>query len=136
MDSTIRSRYIRTNVSANNGSTSVLGGLITDDKRKSFSGIPVLDKIPYLGAAFRSTTYTRMRTELIILMCPEVTLTKLDLYRLRQKSEDKTHFGPEVDEEGCPDCPPRELEEKQLPTGKELTPPDLPFGNETLKKTK
>ena len=47
-------------------------------------------------------------------MCPEVTLTKLDLYRLRAKNEDKTHFGPEIDQENCPDCPPRAGEEKQL----------------------
>jgi hypothetical protein len=53
-------------------------------------------------------------------MCPEVTLTKLDLHRLRQKTEDKTHFGPEVDQNDCPDCPPRAEEEKQLP------PPDVP----------
>jgi general secretion pathway protein D len=128
---TISTRYIRTNVSAGNGSTIVLGGLIQDNKQKSFSGIPVLDKIPYLGAAFRTTSYTRMRTELIILMCPEVTLTKLDLYRLREKNEDKTHFGPELDQEGCPDCPPRGIEEKQL--DKQLPPPDLPFGKETTK---
>ena len=128
---TISTRYIRTNVSAGNGSTIVLGGLIQDNKQKSFSGIPILDKIPYLGAAFRSTIYTRMRTELIILMCPEVTLTKLDLYRLREKNEDKTHFGPELDQEGCPDCPPRGIEEKQL--DKQLPPPDLPFGKETTK---
>jgi general secretion pathway protein D len=127
----IATRYVRTNVSAPNGSTIVLGGLITDDKRKSFSGIPVLDKIPYLGAAFRSTTYTRVRTELIIMMCPEVTLTKLDLYRLREKEEDRTHFGPEIDQGGCPDCPPRGIEEKQL--DKQLPPPDLPFGKETTK---
>lgn len=129
---TIATRYIRTNVSAGNGSTIVLGGLIQDNKQKSFNGIPVLDKIPYLGAAFRSTTYTRMRTELIILMCPEVTLTKLDLYRLRERNEDRTHFGPELDQEGCPDCPPRPGEGKQL--DKQLPPPDLPFGNvETMK---
>jgi general secretion pathway protein D len=127
----IATRYVRTNVSAPNGSTIVLGGLITDDKRKTFSGIPVLDKIPYLGAAFRSTTYTRVRTELIIMMCPEVTLTKLDLYRLREKEEDRTHFGPEIDQGGCPDCPPRGIEEKQL--DKQLPPPDLPFGKETTK---
>jgi type II secretory pathway component GspD/PulD (secretin) len=120
---TIATRYIRTNVSAANGSTIVLGGLIQDSKGKNITGIPVLDRIPYLGVAFRSTTYTRMRTELIILMCPEVTLTKLDLYRLRQKSEDKTHFGPEIDQGECPDCPPRAGEGKQL---EQLPPPDLP----------
>jgi len=131
----IATRYVRTNVSAPNGATIVLGGLITDQKQKTFSGIPVIDKIPYLGAAFRSTTYTRMRSELIILMCPEVSLTKLDEMRLREKIEDHTHFGPEIDQGYCPDCPPRGMEEKQLDKQlpRQLPPPDLPFGNETTK---
>jgi general secretion pathway protein D len=116
----IATRYIRTNVAAPNGSTIVLGGLITDDKRKNYTGIPVLARVPLLGSLFRSTTINKMRTELIILMCPQVTLSNLDLYRLRQKSEDKTHFGPEVDQETCADCPPRAGE------GKELPPPDVP----------
>jgi general secretion pathway protein D len=115
----IATRYIRTNVTAANGSTIVLGGLITDDKRKNYSGIPYLSRIPVLGALFRNTTNTKRRTELIILMCPQVTLTKLDLYRLRQKSEDRTHFGPELDQDNCADCPPSSGD-KQLP------PPDLP----------
>ena len=127
---TIATRYIRSNVTAASGSTIVLGGLITEDKRKSTSGIPILDKIPYLGAAFRNTTYTKMRTELIILMCPEVTLTKLDLHRLRQKAEDKTHFGPEIDQGECPDCPPPAGEGKQI---EQLPPPDLPTIKDVLK---
>jgi general secretion pathway protein D len=127
---TIATRYIRTNVAAPNGSTIVLGGLIQDSKGKNISGIPVLGKIPYIGAAFRSTTYTRMRTELIILMCPEVTLTKLDLYRLRQKNEDQTHFGPEIDDTGCPDCPPRPSEGKQL---EQLPEADLPAVKDVIR---
>ncbi len=118
---TISTRYIRTNVSAANGSTIVLGGLITDNKRKNYSGIPYLSRIPVLGALFRNTTNNRERAELIVLMCPQVTLTKLDLYRLRQKSEDRTHFGPELDQDNCPDCP-KPGAEKQLT----LPPPDLP----------
>ncbi len=117
----INTRYIRTNVSAANGSTIVLGGLIEEIKNKNYTGIPYLSRIPYLGALFRSTTNSKMRTELIILMRPEVTLTKLDLYRLRQKSEDRMHFGPELDQDDCPDCP-KTGNEKQLP----LPPPDLP----------
>ena len=55
-------------------------------------------------------------------MCPQVTLTKLDQYRLRQKWENtNTHFGPELDQAECPDCPKVEGG-KQLP----LPPPDLP----------
>jgi type II secretion system protein D len=119
---TIDTRYIRTNVSAGNGSTIVLGGLIEDQKQKSYQGFPYLSRIPLIGAAFRGTATGKQRRELIILMCPEVTLTKLDLYRLRQKWENNnTHFGPELDQAECPDCPKVEGG-KQLP----LPPPDLP----------
>jgi type II secretory pathway component GspD/PulD (secretin) len=116
----IATRYIRTTVSAPNGATIVLGGLITDNKQKNINGIPILDRIPLIGPLFRNTTNSHTRTELIILMRPEVTLTKLDLYRLRRKSEDKTHFGPEIDQNDCVDCPPRVGEDKQL------TVPEVP----------
>lgn len=119
---TIDTRYIRTNVSAGNGSTIILGGLIEDQKQKNYEGFPYLSRIPLIGAAFRSTATGKQRRELIILMCPEVTLTKLDLYRLRQKWENThTHFGPELDQAECPDCP-------RVETGKQidLPPPDLP----------
>jgi type II secretory pathway component GspD/PulD (secretin) len=117
---TIATRYIRTSVAAPNGATIILGGLITDSKQKNISGIPVLDRIPLLGYLFRNTSKINDRTELIILMRPEVTLTKLDLYRLRVKNEDRTHFGPDIDQDDCPDCPPQVNGDKQLP------PPDLP----------
>jgi general secretion pathway protein D len=117
----INTRYIRTNVSAPNKSTVVLGGLIDDNKQRNSSGMPYLSRIPLIGALFRSTRDNRTRQELIILMRPEVTLTKLDAYRVRQKQEDRTHFGPELEQDDCPECPePR--------TGKQLTlpPPDIP----------
>ncbi|MDQ3199247.1 MAG: hypothetical protein M3Q46_08710 [Verrucomicrobiota bacterium] len=116
----IATRYIRTTVSAPNKSTIVLGGLITDQKDRSRTGFPILDRLPLIGALFSDTTKAKMRTELIVLMRPEVTLSKLDLHRLREKTESKTHFGPELDEDDCPDCPP-------VIDGKQLPPPDLPM---------
>jgi type II secretion system protein D len=119
---TIDTKYIRTNVSAQNGSTIILGGLIEDQKTRNYQGIPYLSRIPLIGAAFRSTASTKRRSELIVLMCPQVTLTKLDQYRLRQKWEDtNTHFGPELDQGECTDCPKTDRG-KQLP----LPPPDIP----------
>ena len=119
---TIDTKYIRTNVSAHNGSTIILGGLIEDQKTKNSQGIPYLSRIPLIGAAFRSTASTKRRSELIVLMCPQVTLTKLDQYRLRQKWENtNTHFGPELDQGECTDCP-KTHEGKQLT----LPPPDIP----------
>ncbi len=120
---TIDTKYIRTNVSAQNGSTIILGGLIEDQKTRNYTGIPYLARIPLIGAAFRSTASTKVRRELIVLMCPQVTLTKLDQYRLRQKWEDtNTHFGPELDQGECVDCPPKTDRGKQLA----LPPPDIP----------
>jgi general secretion pathway protein D len=116
---TIATRYIRTNVSAPNCSTIVLGGLIADTKNTSKDGIPYLSRLPIVGSLFRNTSKMHDRTELIILMRPEVSLTKLDLYRLRQKHEDRTHFGPEMEQDDCPDCPKKG-------DGKQLPPPDVP----------
>ena len=118
---TIDTKYIRTNVSAQNGSTIILGGLIEDQKQKNYQGLPYLSRIPLIGAAFRSTASTKKRSELIVLMCPQVTLTKLDQYRLRQKWEDTTHFGPDLDQGECQDCP-KVQSGKQL----DLPPPDFP----------
>jgi type II secretion system protein D len=119
---TIDTRYIRTNVSAGNGATIILGGLIEDQKQKQYQGIPYLSRIPLIGAAFRGTATSKQRRELIILMCPQVTLTKLDQYRLRQRWENtNTHYGPELDQAECPDCPKSEGG-KQLA----LPPPDIP----------
>jgi len=123
----IATRYIRTNVSAPNVATIVLGGLITDDKRKNYTGIPVLARVPLVGGLFRSTTINKMRTELVVLMCPQVTLSNLDLYRLRMKTEDRTHFGPEIDQNDCPDCPPRSVEGKELPAPDVPSPKDFPL---------
>ncbi|MGI9087304.1 MAG: secretin N-terminal domain-containing protein [Chthoniobacterales bacterium] len=116
----IATRYIKTTVSAPNCSTIVLGGLIMDEQGRDVSGIPILSRIPVIGALFRNTSKTKSRQELIVLMRPEVTLTKLDMMRLRLKHTEKTHFGPELDQDDCPDCPPRAGEDKQLPM------PDLP----------
>lgn len=115
----ISTRYIKTSVTTPDCSTIVLGGLVTDRKRRDQSGIPVLSRIPVLGGLFRNTGKTKIREELIILMRPEVSLTKLDVQRLRQKTSDKTHFGPELEEDDCPDCP-------KAYDGKQLPAPDLP----------
>jgi hypothetical protein len=60
----------------------------------------------------------------VILMRPEVSLTKTDLQRLRQKAQEKTHFGPEINHDDCPDCPPGVI----MSDGKQvqLPEPDLP----------
>ena len=68
----INQRKANTTVSAQSGQTIIIGGLIstTDDRR--VKKVPWLGDIPYLGAMFRSTSVTRERKELLILLTPQV----------------------------------------------------------------
>lgn len=65
-------RSVVSKVAVRSGQTVVLGGLIRDNRTEQQSGIPVLHKIPVLGALFGSTAETMDRTELIVLITPRV----------------------------------------------------------------
>jgi general secretion pathway protein D len=65
-------RTIKTSVSVQSGETIVLGGLIQERKTDSVTGVPVLSKIPFLGALFSETADDASRTELIVLITPKV----------------------------------------------------------------
>ena len=69
---TIFQRSIRSTVAVNSGETVALGGLISDSTRNTQTGVPLLMKIPILGALFRSTEEKIRRTELIVLLTPTV----------------------------------------------------------------
>jgi general secretion pathway protein D len=81
---TFRNRRIKSSVTVKDGATIALGGLIRDGKTEGTQGIPVLSKIPILGALFGTTTDTAQRTELLVLLTPRVV-------RDPQEAEDVTH---------------------------------------------
>jgi general secretion pathway protein D len=62
----------KTVISVLEGQTIVIGGLIEDSKNVIKSGIPILSKIPLLGALFGSQEYTFTKTELVLLMTPHI----------------------------------------------------------------
>ena len=65
-------RTAKTVLSVMEGQSIVIGGLIQDTKNETKSGIPLLSKIPILGALFGYQTYSIGRTELILMMTPHV----------------------------------------------------------------
>lgn len=69
---TISQRRIASSISVNSGETVVLGGLISENTTKTRSGVPVLSRIPVLGALFGSRETDTTRTELMILISPRV----------------------------------------------------------------
>jgi len=57
-----------------------------------FSGIPVLHKIPVLGSLFGSTTKTKEKTELIVLITPRVIENRWDSRAITREFKQKLRF--------------------------------------------
>jgi hypothetical protein len=67
-----------TTVSAMDGQTVVLGGLITKTKSEIHRKVPWLGDVPYLGRLFRYDTVQNIKKELLIIMTPHVIRTEAD----------------------------------------------------------
>ena len=64
----VQIQRVRTSIPMPDGSTVLLGGLKTSDKKDQRSGVPILNKIPVLSAFFeRKGTYSANRKLLILL---------------------------------------------------------------------
>ncbi len=68
----INKRTLDTSIAVQSGQTILLGGLISEDDQDSDDGVPGLSRIPVLGKLFGSTSRSHQRTELIVLITPEV----------------------------------------------------------------
>ncbi len=75
----IQKRSVSTQVTVEDGSTIAIGGIMQENDLYSTARFPVLGKIPVLGAAFGSTSITKTKTELIILMTPRVIYDEIEL---------------------------------------------------------
>ena len=69
---TISKRSAESTVTVQAGETMVLGGLISDSKSNSNSGLPFLSEIPVLGALFGVQGIKNDRTELVMMITPKL----------------------------------------------------------------
>jgi len=76
----LATRRMETNIELGEGQSFVIGGLIDDRVQASFSRIPGLSSIPVLGELFKSRDTTKSKTELIVMVTPEIVapLTQQD----------------------------------------------------------
>ncbi|MBS0486565.1 MAG: type II secretion system secretin GspD, partial [Proteobacteria bacterium] len=81
----INQRNLDTQVAVQSGQTVLLGGMIQDQDGDSRNGVPVLSKIPVLGSLFGSTSKTRQRTELIVLITPRVVTNSDEAQQMTQE---------------------------------------------------
>ena len=65
-------RTATTHVELRDGQTFAIAGLISDNHRNTINKFPVLGDIPILGALFRSSSYQKNETELVVLVTPRL----------------------------------------------------------------
>ena len=68
----IRMRKAETAIALASGQTMAIGGLIANDITRDVNKFPFLGDLPVLGQLFRSTSFIKGETELIILVTPTI----------------------------------------------------------------
>ena len=67
-------RVVQTSLTVQHGQTIVLGGLIRENKSKASRGIPWLARLPIIGFIFGTTKDVFDKSELIIMLTPNVII--------------------------------------------------------------
>lgn len=68
----ITQRQVDTTVTVKDGQTVVIGGLIQTTKDHRTTKVPGLGDLPFVGGAFRTSTDSMVRTELLVILTPTV----------------------------------------------------------------
>ena len=103
----ILTQELTTTVRVPNGSTIVLGGLITDDKTTDDAGVPYINRIPVLGPLLGGrSNKTRKRSELVVMIQPIVVDTNESMERASIQEGSETELGMKA----------RDLKQKLKPT--------------------
>ncbi len=113
----IGTEQLTTTVTVPSGNTVVLGGLISESKTKSDSGLPGISRIPLLGNLFKNTKNDQERKELIVFIQPHVVSDDNELKKWSNNEDVRTSVGGDVAErfptEATPLPPPQPKEPRK-----------------------
>lgn len=88
---TISQRLVDTSVTVLDGQTVALGGLITETRTVSNTGVPVLMDLPYLGSLFGTKQDQKARTELLVLLSPRVVHDAAEARAITEELRSRLH---------------------------------------------
>jgi type IV pilus assembly protein PilQ len=71
----INTKHVQTRVEVEDGGTVSIGGIYATDDRDDVTRVPLLGKIPVLGAFFRHRAHRDQRSELVVFITPRVVQT-------------------------------------------------------------
>lgn len=84
-------RVLNSEVVVKSGQTVILGGLVSNNTINSISGIPILDKIPYLGNLFKYQSKENKKTTLFIFITPYIIKNPKELENITKANEEIAH---------------------------------------------
>lgn len=125
----ISNRKIDTKLSLRDGSTVLLGGLISRDSSTTDAGVPLLKDIPLIGAAFRKRSDSTAQTELLVMITPYVINDDFEAEEITAALH-KT-FGDwanDIKTSRVVVTPPKPVTDAAAGVGTPLTPPPAPAG--------
>jgi general secretion pathway protein D len=106
-DLILNKREVETTLTVDDGQIAIIGGLLSDDERRTLEKLPFLGDIPVLGNLFRSKARQRTKTNLMVFIRPtilrspehnrRVTEQRYGYLRLQQGQQDPGRE-PSVDE--------------------------------------
>jgi len=81
----ILDRSLQTTVVSKHGQSILLGGIISDTLSEGENKVPFLGDIPILGFFFKTTTKSRVRSEVIMLVTPRIIQNEEDIDTVRRE---------------------------------------------------
>ncbi|WP_105132681.1 type IV pilus secretin PilQ [Burkholderia sp. BE12] len=90
----IHTKHVQTRVEVENGGTVAIGGIYEQLNRNDVTGVPLLGKIPFLGALFRHRAQRDQRNELVVFITPTVVDARCSAPDTSDVGAEKT--GPEA----------------------------------------
>ncbi|WP_375426859.1 type II secretion system secretin GspD [uncultured Sphingomonas sp.] len=81
----LNKRAIENTFTVDDGQIAVIGGLLSDEERRTIEKIPFLGDLPGIGGLFRSKARSRTKTNLMVFIRPTILRTAADSRRMTEQ---------------------------------------------------
>ena len=112
----ISTREATTHLFVRDAQTVVIGGLADRQMERTYSGIPILSSIPWLGGLFRATHDKDTQSELYLFLTPHIVTSDEDADKLRRDIETRLDATGGKPGDNPAVTPTREVPVPRLPT--------------------
>lgn len=84
-DLILNKREVETTLTVDDGQIAIIGGLLSDDERRTIEKIPLLGDLPGVGALFRTKARQRTKTNLMVFIRPTILRSAEDSRRVTEQ---------------------------------------------------